>query len=425
MLAATSAVGALAVAGARAARPGAAGASSQSARNAERADEDQQRVVDRDPSRRRSSTGARPRIGTTTSERRARPGRAAGPSPGRPARRTGGAPRSSATSSSEVDRRLLDVEALREVRDRRGDHERDRELPGAALAAGEPAREPDHPEPERERERPGGVGHAGRQDAVDEAQAVGRFGRQRGDDRDEAGDRREPGEQRLGVAGRRTSTHGSAACGAVRTSFSRAGGRGGARPPCPARGSRAPGRRPRAASRRPAISALPSRTTEISRAPSGSRSAWTRLPSQVAPLSTVTSTISRFSLRSSSRWIRPCSGTSCSIRRHDRAGRRDGRRDPEQVEVRLVARVVDARDHLRDAVALAGELADDDVVLVVAGRGDEQVGRPLDAGALEHEQLGRVAAEHLVLELDLELVEAVRAAARSASPRGRRGAASA
>ena len=63
---------------------------------------------------------------------------------------------------------------------------------------------------------------------------------------------------------------------------------------------------------------------------------------------------------------------------------------------------------LLDAVLLAGELADDDVVLVVAGRRDEQVGRALDAGALEHEQLGRVAAEHLVLELGLELVEAVR-----------------
>ena len=40
---------------------------------------------------------------------------------------------------------------------------------------------------------------------------------------------------------------------------------------------------------------------------------------------------------------------------------------------------------LRDAVPLARELADDDVVLVVAGRRDEQVGRTLDAGALEHE----------------------------------------
>src|SRR5207302_10218131 len=35
-------------------------------------------------------------------------------------------------------------------------------------------------------------------------------------------------------------------------------------------------------------------------------------------------------------------------------------------------------------------------------------GRPLDAGPLEHEHLGRVAADHLVLELGLELVEPVR-----------------
>ena len=84
-------------------------------------------------------------------------------------------------------------------------------------------------------------------------------------------------------------------------------------------------------------------------------------------------------------------------------------RDPEQVEVRLVARVVDARDRRLDAVAVARELADDDVVLVVAGHRDDDVGRALDPGALEHEELGRVAAVHLVLELGLELVEACRA----------------
>ena len=94
---------------------------------------------------------------------------------------------------------------------------------------------------------------------------------------------------------------------------------------------------------------------------------------------------------------------------HDARGRADRRRDPEQVEVRLVARVVDARDHLRDAVLLACELADDDVVLVVAGDREHEVGRPLDAGALEHEELGRVAVLHLVLELLLEPLEAVAA----------------
>ena len=64
---------------------------------------------------------------------------------------------------------------------------------------------------------------------------------------------------------------------------------------------------------------------------------------------------------------------------HDRRGRRHRRRDAEQVEVRLVARIVDAGDHLLDAVALARELADDDVVLVVARDRDDDVGRALDA----------------------------------------------
>ena len=60
----------------------------------------------------------------------------------------------------------------------------------------------------------------------------------------------------------------------------------------------------------------------------------------------------------------------------DVRGGADGLRDPEQVEVLLVARVVDARDDLRDAVALARELADDQVVLVVAGHGEDELRRP-------------------------------------------------
>ena len=59
------------------------------------------------------------------------------------------------------------------------------------------------------------------------------------------------------------------------------------------------------------------------------------------------------------------------------------------------------------------------------GDRDHDVRRPLDPGALEHEELGRVALVHLVLELRLEVVEARRRAARSASPRGPRGSASA
>ena len=221
------------------------------------------------------------------------------------------------------------------------------------------------------------------------------------------GDRREPGEQR----GRRRTAHEKhrvARPAAAGIALSRAGGRGGARPRCPdwrIASTWSPASR---CVSLPAISALPSRTTEISLAPFGSRSAWTSLPSQAAPLSTVTSTISRFSLRSSSRWIRPCSGTSCSIRAMiapvaEMVGEIPSRSKYDWLRGSLMRAIT-----FDDAVALAGELADDDVVLVVAGRGDEQVRRPLDAGALEHVQLGRVAAEHLVLELDLELVEAVR-----------------
>ena len=86
----------------------------------------------------------------------------------------------------------------------------------------------------------------------------------------------------------------------------------------------------------------------------------------------------------------------------------DRLRDAEQVEVLLVAGVVDPRDHLRDAVALSRELADDQVVLIVAGDAENELRRPRDPGALEYVQLGRVAEQHLMLEFILQLLEAVR-----------------
>src|SRR5262249_46788257 len=95
--------------------------------------------------------------------------------------------------------------------------------------------------------------------------------------------------------------------------------------------------------------------------------------------------------------------------RHDARRRADRRRDAEQVEMRLVARVVHARDHLRHAVLLLGELADDHVVLVVAREREQDLRRPRDPGALEDKELGRVTAVHLVLELLLEALEAVAA----------------
>ena len=75
----------------------------------------------------------------------------------------------------------------------------------------------------------------------------------------------------------------------------------------------------------------------------------------------------------------------------------------------LVAGVVDPRDHLRDAVLLARELADDQVVLVVAGERRDDVGRAGDPGPLEHVDLGRVSQDHMVLELLLQPLEPVAA----------------
>src|SRR5439155_25699847 len=88
-------------------------------------------------------------------------------------------------------------------------------------------------------------------------------------------------------------------------------------------------------------------------------------------------------------------------------GRADRRRDAEQVEMCLVAGIVDARDDLGNPVLLARELADDDVVLVVAGSGDDDVRRTRDAGALEHGQLRGIADLRLMLELLLESLESL------------------
>ncbi len=83
-------------------------------------------------------------------------------------------------------------------------------------------------------------------------------------------------------------------------------------------------------------------------------------------------------------------------------------RDAEQVEVLLVARVVDARDRLAHAVGLLRDLGDHEVVLVVARHREQELGRPRDPGALEDGDLGRVAADHGRAELLLESREAIR-----------------
>ena len=104
---------------------------------------------------------------------------------------------------NQMGRRLFEVEALREMRYRRGRNHRDREPPGAALATGEPAREPDHPEAERQHEGAGSARDARRQHALHKVDAARHLRRQDRDDRDTAGEGSEPGKK----DGRRWATH--------------------------------------------------------------------------------------------------------------------------------------------------------------------------------------------------------------------------
>ena len=112
----------------------------------------------------------------------------------------------------EVYGRLLHVQALREMRDRRDGDDEHGEHPGAVLAARQAAGEPDRAEAERDNEGAGGRRHAGRQNAVDESQAVGCFGVS-----PETIETRPANvanqASSVGVAGRRTGAHGSAVAG--------------------------------------------------------------------------------------------------------------------------------------------------------------------------------------------------------------------
>ena len=85
----------------------------------------------------------------------------------------------------------------------------------------------------------------------------------------------------------------------------------------------------------------------------------------------------------------------------DQVGRGDRRLDAEQLEVGEVPRVVAAGDDPLAEVLLLRDLADQQVVLVVAGDRHDEVGA-LDPGPLEHPQLGRVAVLDGVLELLLD-----------------------
>jgi hypothetical protein len=158
-----------------------------------------------------------------------------------------------------------------------------------------------------------------------------------------------------------------------------------------------------------AICATPARTTEITRAPSGKVQLVDSLPGArraaldqdlddlevfVAQLEQMDELVLRHFVLDEAEDIRGCA---------------NGLGDAQQLEVGLVAGIVHTRDHLGHVVPLARDLADDEVVLVVAGDAQDEVGGPGDPGLLEHVQLGRVAEQHLVLELLLQPLVAVRA----------------
>ena len=115
--------------------------------------------------------------------------------------------------------------------------------------------------------------------------------------------------------------------------------------------------------------------------------------------------ISRCSSSSASSWTSPYSGTSCSIRRRIRSVAETAGWTPSSLKCWRLRGLLTRATIRSHAVLLLGHLADQDVVLVVAGDGDDQVS-PLDAGPLEHPQLGRVPVLDGVLELLLDHPEA-------------------
>ena len=113
------------------------------------------------------------------------------------------------------------------------------------------------------------------------------------------------------------------------------------------------------------------------------------------------SMISSCSSCRSSRWTSPYSGTSCSSRRRIRSvAETDGLISSRSKCWRLRGLLTRAMT-LVDQVLLAGDLADQHVVLVVAGDRDHHVGA-LDPGPLQHPELGGVAVGDVVLKLLLD-----------------------
>ena len=108
----------------------------------------------------------------------------------------------------------------------------------------------------------------------------------------------------------------------------------------------------------------------------------------------------------SSRWTSPYSGTSCSIRRRIRSVAETNGLMPSSSKCCRLRGLLTRAMIRSTQVLLLRDLADQHVVLVVAGHRDHHV-RALDAGPLQHPQLRGVAVLDVVLELLLDGQEAV------------------
>src|SRR5215218_7853764 len=146
--------------------------------------------------------------------------------------------------------------------------------------------------------------------------------------------------------------------------------------------------------------ALPRGSTEMMRLPSGRSMSATLRPAAGAVSVTSTSMISRSSSGRSSRCTRPWPGTSCSMRLRIRSVAETAGWMPSSLKCWRFRGLL-TRAMIRSQRLLLGHLADEDVVLVVAGDGDHQIGAH-DAGALEHPELRGVAVLDGVLELLLD-----------------------
>ena len=172
--------------------------------------------------------------------------------------------------------------------------------------------------------------------------------------------------------------------------------------------------RPRAPDRRAGCtvdgstsSVRPCRNTEISREPAGSATPAHLLPGRRRPTFDLDLHDDEPLLLELEQMYETVLGHLVLDQPEDARRRTDRLRDAEQVEVLLVARVVDACDCLAHAIGLLRDLRDHEVVLVVARHSQEELGRPRDPGALEDGDLGGIAADDDRTELLLEPRETI------------------